>query len=123
MTVPTRTNSVLYPENAVKGTLQPSDLLHEGGDVTFCPALITLTEGKLKKGLPIAEFSVMTVEQIKNVKPVDPVSTWQLLQNDQEQTVHYVSSAIKTNKDPQNSEFCWFPTPGNPGNPDKHTPI
>ena len=107
-----RTNSLLYPENAVTGILQPSDLLHEEGDITFCPALVTLNDGsisipvnnftdhpyKLKKGLHIANFSVMAPEQMKDVKPVDPASTWHLLQNDQEQAAHYVSSLIKTNK-------------------------
>ena len=104
-----RTNSLLYPENAVTGILQPSDLLHEEGDFTFCPALVTLNDGnilipvnnftdhpyKLKKGLHIANFSVMTPEQMKYVKPVVPASTWHLLQNDQEQAAHYVSSLIK----------------------------
>ena len=65
----------------------------------------------------------MTPEQMKYVKPVDLVSTWHLLQNDQEQVAHYVSSVIKTNKNPQNSENYWFPTPEIPGNPDEHTPI
>ena len=78
---------------------------------------------KLKKGLHIANFSVMTPEQMKYVSLVDPVSTWHLLQNDQEQAAHYVSSLIKTNKNPQNSENYWFPTPKNPGNPDEHTPF
>ena len=90
-----RTNSLLYPENAVTGILQPSDLLHEEGDITFCPALVTLNDGsisipvnnftdhlyKLKKGLHIVNSSVMTPEQMKYVKSVDPASTWQ---NDQE---------------------------------------
>ena len=132
-----RTNSQLYPENAATGILQPSDLLHEEGDITFCPVLVTLNDGsisipvdnftdhpyKLKKGLHIANFSVMTPEQMKHVKPVGPASTWHLLQNDQEQAAHYVSSLIKTNKNPQNSENYWFSTPENPGNPGKHTPI
>ena len=113
-----RTNSLLYPENAGTGILQPSDLLHEEGDITFCTALVILNDGnilmpvnnstdhpyKLKKGLHIANFSVMTPEQMKYVKPVDPASTWHLLQNDQEQADHYVSSLIRTNKNPQNSE-------------------
>ena len=87
-----RTNSLLYPENTVTGILQPSDLLHEEGDITFCPALVALNDGnilipvnnftdhpyKLKKGLHIANFSVMTPEQMKYVKPVDPASTWHL---------------------------------------------
>ena len=30
-----RSSSPLYPENAVTGILQPSDLLHEEGDITF----------------------------------------------------------------------------------------
>ena len=113
-----RTISLLYPENAVTGILQPSDLLHEENHITFCTALVILNDGnilipvnnfrdhpyKLKKGLLIANFSVMTPEQMKYVKPVDPGSTWHLLQNDQEQAAHYVSSHIKTNKNPQNSE-------------------
>ena len=100
MTVLIRTNSLLYPENAVTGILRPSDLLHEEGDITFCSVLITLTDGniqipvnnftdhpyKLKKGLHIANFLVMTPEQMKYVKLVDPVSIWHLLENDQEQT-------------------------------------
>ena len=132
-----RTNSLLYPKNAVTGILQPSDLLHEEGDITFCPALITLNDGnilipvnnstdhpyKLKKGLHIANFSVMTPEQMKYVKPVDPASTWHFLQNDHEQAAHYVSSLIKTNRNPQNFEKYWFPIPENPGNPEEHTPI
>ena len=67
--------------------------------------------------------TVLTPEQMKCVKPVDPASTWHLLQNDQEQAAHYVSSLIKTNRNPQNSENYWFPTPENPGNPEEHTPI
>ena len=65
----------------------------------------------------------MTPEQMKYVKPVDPASTWHLLQNDQEQTAHYVSRLIKTNRNPQNPENYWFPTPENPGNPEEYTPI
>ena len=132
-----RTNSLLYPENAVTGILQPSDLLHEGDDITFCPAQVTLNDGnimipvnnftdhpyKLKGGLHLANFSVMTPEQMKYVKPVDPSSTWHLLQNDQEQAAHYVSSLIKTNKNLQKYENYWFPTSENPGNPEEHTPI
>ena len=127
----------MYPENAVTGILQPSDLLHEEGDITFCPALVTLNDGsilipvnnftdhpyRLKKGLHIANFSVMTPEQMKYVKPIDQASIWHFLQQDQEQAAHYVSSLIKANKNPQNQENYWFPTPENPGNPEEHTPI
>ena len=37
--------SQIYAENAVTGILQPSDLLHEEGDVTFCAAIVTLPGG------------------------------------------------------------------------------
>ena len=57
--------SQIYKENTVKGVLQPSDLLHEEGDITFCASIVTLTNGtvnvhinnfsdqayKLKRGL------------------------------------------------------------------------
>ena len=73
-----RTNSLLYPVNGVTGILQSSDLLNEEGDITFCPALVTLNDSnilkpahnftnhpyKLKKGLHIVYFSVLTPEQI-----------------------------------------------------------
>ena len=51
------------------------------------------------------------------------MSTWHVLQKDQEHAAHFVSSLIKTNEDPKNSEFFWLPTPETPGNPDEHTPI
>ena len=50
-----RTNSLLYPENAVSGILQPSDLLHEEGDITFCPALVTLNDGSIS--IPVNTFT------------------------------------------------------------------
>ena len=118
-----RTNSLLYPENAVTGILQPSDLLYEEGDITLCPALVNQNDDNIlmpvnnftdhpckpKKGLHVANFSVTTPEQTKYVKLVDGASTWHLLQNDQEQAAHHVSSLINTNKSPQNSENFWFP--------------
>ena len=59
-----------YAKNAVTGISQPSDLLHEEGNVNFCAAIVTLHEGtmrihvnnfsdqpyKLKKRLQIANF-------------------------------------------------------------------
>ena len=109
-----RTNSLLYPENAVTGILQPLDLLHEAGNVTVCPALVKLTDcnvqipvynftdnpSKLKNGVHFASVSVMTPERMNYVKLVDPVSTWHLLQNDEEQAAHYVNSLMRRNKNP-----------------------
>ena len=50
-----RTNAVLFPENAVTGHLQPSDLLHEENDITFCPALVTLNDGNIS--IPVKNFT------------------------------------------------------------------
>ena len=77
--------SQIYAENAVTGILQPSELLNEENDIKFCAAKVTLTKGttrihvknfsdqsyKLKKGIHIANFSVMTPEQMKHVRPID----------------------------------------------------
>ena len=99
--------SQIYAENAVTGILQPSNLLHRKSDITFCAAIVTLNEEtmrihlnnftdqpyKLEKGLHIAKFSVM-----KHDRPIDPVSTWHLLNGNEEDAVYYISSLIKTNR-------------------------
>ena len=129
--------SQIYNENTVTGVLQPSDLLHEESDITFCAAIVTLTNGnvnvhinnftdqpyKLKKRLHIANFSVLTPEQMKHVKPIDPVSTWHLLNKNEEDAIYYVSSLLKANRNNDQYEQYWFPTPENPGDEDSHPPI
>ena len=129
--------SQIYNENTVTGVLQPSDLLHEEGDITFCAAIVTLTNGnvnvhinnftdqpyKLKKGLHITNFSVLTPEQMKHVKPIDPVSTWHFLNENEEDAIYYVSSLLKANRNNDQYEQYWFPTPENPGDEDSHTTI
>ena len=129
--------SRIYAENAVTGILQPSEPLNEENDITFCAAIITLDEGttrihandftdqpyKLKKGMHIANFSVMTPEQMKHVRPIDPVSTWHLLNENEEDAVHYISILLKDNRNNDQYEQYWFPTPENPGDEASHTPI
>ena len=129
--------SQIYAENAVTGILQPSDLLSDENDVTFCAAIVTLNEGttrihvnnfteqpfKLKKGLHIASFSVMTPEQMKHVRPTDPVSTWHLLNENGEDAICYISSLLKANRNNDQYEQYWFPPPENPGDETAHTPI
>ena len=129
--------SQIYNGNTVRRVLQPSDLLHEEGDITFCAAIVTLTNGtvnvhiinfsdqpyKVERGLHIANFSVLTPEQMKHVKPIDPVSTWHLLNKNEEDVIYYVSSLLKANRNNDQYEQYWFPTPENPGDEDSHTPI
>ena len=78
---------------------------------------------KLKKGMHIANFSVMTPEQMKHVRPIDPVSTWHLLNENEEDAIYYISSLLKANGNNDQYEQYWFPTPENPGDETNHTPI
>ena len=130
-------SSQLYDDTNVTGILQPSNDLAEDGDITFCAALVTLTQGQvsihvnnftdqpytIKKGSHIANFSVLTPEQMKYVKPIDPVTTWHFLKDNPENAAYYASSLIKSPKISEDSENYWFPTPEEPGDPQTHTPI
>ena len=63
----------------------------------------------------IANFSVMTPEQMKHVRSIDPLSTWHHLNENEEDAVHYISSLLKANRNNDQYEQYWFPTPENPG--------
>ena len=66
--------SQLYEDTTVTGILQPSNALIDDGDIVFCAALVTLTNGQvkvhlnnftdtpntLKKGTQVANFIVLT---------------------------------------------------------------
>ena len=78
---------------------------------------------KLKKGMHIATFSVMIPEQMKYVRSIDPVSTWHLLNENEEDAHYYISSLFKANKNNDQYEKFRFPTPENPGDETTHTPI
>ena len=100
-------------------------------------AVVTLNEGiirihvnnftdqpyKLKKKLHIATFLVMTPEQMKNVRPIDPVSTLHLLNENENDAINYTSSLLKANRNKDQFEQYWFPTPENPGDEASHTAI
>ena len=60
---------------------------------------------------------------MKYVKPIDPVTTWHLLQGNPENAAHYASSLIKSTKPEDFKENYWFPTPEDPGDPQHHTSI
>ena len=81
------TASQLYEVTTVTGILQPSNTLTDDGDIAFCAALVTLTNGQVlvhlnnltgslyarKRGTQVANFTFLTPELIKYVKPIDPV--------------------------------------------------
>ena len=129
--------SQMYVDSNVTGILQPSNALTEDGGIAFCAALVTLTQClvathvnnftdlpyTLMRCSNIANVSVLTPEQMKYVKPIDPVTTWRLLQDNPENAAYYASSLIKSAKTEEDKENYWFPTPEETGDPQLHTPI
>ena len=76
----------------------------------------------IRKHTQIAEFSVVTPEQSKHMKPVDMAILSMIPQGDPDLTA-YLNELPKTNKPEQQDNTFWFPTPENPGKPEDHTPI
>ena len=76
----------------------------------------------IKKHPQIAEFSVVTPEQSKHIKPVEMAILSMIPQDDPDLTAH-LNELLRTNKPEQQDNTSWFPTPENPGKPEDHTPI
>ena len=129
--------SQIYRDNEATGTIQPSPLLENNEDLLICPALSSTQNNKhlvqnsnfldhpytLKKGTHIANFSILTLEQMKHIQPVNPTSVRHLLNNNHDDAIHYINSLLKTSKTDEVNETYWVPTPQNPGNEREQTPI
>ena len=76
----------------------------------------------IKKHTQIAEFSVVTPEQSKHIKPVDMAILNMIPQGDPDLTA-YLNELLRTNKPEQQDNTFWFPTPENAGKPEDRTPI
>ena len=76
----------------------------------------------IKKHTQIAEFSVVTPEQSKHIKPVDLAILSMIPQDDPDLTA-YLNELLRTSKPEQQDNKFWFPTPENPGKPEDHTPV
>ena len=76
----------------------------------------------IKKHTQIAEFSVVTPEQSKHIKPVDMAILSNIPHGDPDLTAHR-NELLRTKKPEQRDNTSWFPTPENPGKPEDHTPI
>ena len=74
-----------------------------------------------KKNTQIAEFSVVTPEQSKFIRPVDTTILSMIAESDPDLTA-YLSELLRTNKPQPQSNTFWFPTPKNPGKTEDHTP-
>ena len=83
-----RVKSQIYTDNEATGIIQPSPLLENDEDLLICPAFLSTQNNKhvvqlnkfldhpytLKKGTHMANFSILTPEQTKHIRPVNPTS-------------------------------------------------
>ena len=76
----------------------------------------------IKKHAQIAEFSVVTPEQSKQIKPVDMAILSVIPQGGLDLTA-YLYELLGRNKPEQQINTFWFPTLENPGKPEDQTPI
>ena len=76
----------------------------------------------INKNTQIAEFSVVTPEESKFIKPVDMAILSMIPEGDPD-LITYLTELLRTNKPDQQTNTFWFPTPKNPGNTNEHTPI
>ena len=70
----------------------------------------------------MAEFSVVTPEQFKFIKPVDTANLSLIPEGNPDLTT-YLSELLKTIKPEQQNITFWLPTSGNLGKTEDHTPI
>ena len=75
-----------------------------------------------KKHTQIAEFSAVTPEQSKHIRPVDMAILSMIPLGDHDLTA-YLNELLRTNKPETQNNTFWFPNPENPGKPEDHTPI
>ena len=129
--------SQIYTDNEATGVIQPSPLLENDEDLLICPAILSTQNNKhmfqlgnfldhpftIKKGTHMANFSLLSLEQTKHIRPVNPTSVKHLLNNNHDDAIHYINGLLKTSKTNEVNETYWFPTPQNPGNEREHTPI
>ena len=132
-----RVKSQIYIENEATGIIQPSPFQEIDDEFLICRAISSTQNNKhmvqisnfldhpytLKKGTHMAKFSILTPEQTKHIRPVNPTSVRHLLNNNHDDAIHYINSLFKTSKIDEVKETYWFPTPQNPGNEKEHTPI
>ena len=77
---------------------------------------------KINKNTQFAEFSVVTPEQSKFIKPVETALLSMIAEGDPD-LVTYPTELLRTKTPDQQNNTFLFPTPKNPGNTEDHTPI
>ena len=138
---PMKTKTIIafidHPSNwNTTGTVTPLEKFTETANMLISHSMLTIIDKRiavrvtsttelpyhLKKHTEIAEFSVVTPEQSKHIKPVDMPILSVIPQDDPDLTA-YLNELFRTSKPEQQDNTFWFPTPENPGKPEDHTPI
>ena len=70
----------------------------------------------------LADFKILTPEQIKHIQPVDPAVLSFMIQHEETSEV-YINELLKVPQPNFEQESYWFPTPDDPGDPATYTPI
>ena len=118
------------------GSVTPVGMFTEAASLLLSHSISTITDKKtavritittespysIKKNTQIAEFSVVTPEQSKFIKPVDTAILSMIPEGDPDLTT-YLKELPRTNKPEQQSNTFWFPTPEILGRTEDHTPI
>ena len=91
------------------GKIHPSPLLEIDEDLLICPAFSSTQNNKhivqisifldhpytLKKGTHIAKISLLTPEQTKHIGPIKTTSVRHLLNNNHDDTIHFINRLCK----------------------------
>ena len=71
----------------------------------------------------IANYSIVTPEQMNYIQSIDPASIGHLLDNNHDDALQYVKSLLGTPRSDLSVETYWLATLQKPGNPNNYTPI
>ena len=118
------------------GTVTPVEKFTETANLIISHSMSTIIDRKIavrvtittespytiNKNTQNAEFSVVTPEQSKFIKPVD-MEVLSMIPEGDTDLITYLTELLKTNRPDQQTNTFWFPTPENPGNTNEHTPI
>ena len=118
------------------GTVTPVEKLTETASLVMSLSISTIIDRKvpirltntmkspytINKNTQIAEFSVVTPEQSKFIKPGD-TAILSMIPEGYLDLITYLAELLRTNKADRQSNTFWFPTPEKPGSIEDHTPI
>ena len=118
------------------GTVTPVEKFTEAASLIISHSMSTTFDRKIavrvtnttespytiNKNTQIAEFSVVTPEQSKFIKPVD-MTILSIIPEGDPDLVIYLTELLRANKADQQNNTFWFTTPENPGNTEDQTPI